>query len=108
MTPCGFPALFSSYTAMIESEGKCPMCSSDVSLASIRKLDEAEASDWLHGATKKENAVRKLQEGGLRAAVKKGGLGSIVNAAKAKGVEPGLNATLDKAVAAAGGAAPVS
>merc|ERR1719502_2363333 len=46
LSPCGFPALYSAYTAMIESEGKCPMCSSDVAPASIRQLDADEASDW--------------------------------------------------------------
>jgi len=96
MTPCGFPALYSAYTAMIESEGTCPMCQSEVQLAAIRQMDEADASDWLHGATKKENAVRRMQTGGLKAAVKGGGLGSLVNAAKAKGVEPGLGHVLSK------------
>ena len=73
----------------------------------VRQLDADEASDWLHGATKKENAVRKLVQGGLKAAVQKGGLGSLVSAAKNAGVEPGLGATLAKAGAAGANAAPM-
>jgi len=78
MTPCGFPALFSAYTALIESEGTCPMCQQEVQLASVRKLDAEEASDWLHGATKKENAAKKWNAGGLKAA---GGLANIAKLA---------------------------
>ena len=80
---CAFPALFSAFTAMIEAEGTCPMCQQEVSLASIRQLEVEEASEWLHGATKKENAGRRWGAGGVAAAVKKGGLGALVSAAKA-------------------------
>ena len=54
-----------------------------VQSSAIRKWELEEAAEWLHGATKKENAIRKLTAGGLKAAVQKGGLGSLVNAAKA-------------------------
>ena len=80
---CAFPALFSAFTAMIEAEGTCPMCQQEIKLAEVRQLDPEEAAEWLHGATKRENAVRKLTAGGLKAAVQKGGMGALVAAAKA-------------------------
>ena len=39
---------------MIEAETQCPMCQQEVNLSHVRKMEEAEASEWLHGATKKE------------------------------------------------------
>mgnify|MGYP001350635865 CR=1 FL=1 len=44
---------------------------------------EEAAGEWLHGATKKENAGRRWAAGGLKAAVKQGGMASLVAAAKA-------------------------
>ena len=80
---CSFPALYSAFTAMIEKETVCPMCQQEINMGQIRKLEEAEAADWLHGATKKENAGRRWGASGLKAAVQTGGLGSLVAAAKA-------------------------
>ena len=94
---CAFPALFSAFTQIIEAEGSCPMCQQEITLASISKKDDEEANEWLHGATKKENAARRWGAGGLAAATKKGGLGSLVSAAKKGGIEQGLGAVLAKA-----------
>ena len=80
--------------------------SQDIQLANIRQLDEAEAAEWLHGATKKENAVRRWGASGLATVAKKGGLGSIVSAAKKGGVEAGLGSVLAKAKAGGGEPAP--
>ena len=81
---CSFPALFSEFTKMIESESQCPMCQQEVNLSAVRKMEESEASDWLHGATKKENAGRRWGDAGLSAAVKGGGMGSLMNSLKGK------------------------
>jgi len=46
LSPCGFPASFSGYTALIESEGACPMCTQPVALNTIVKMEEEEAREW--------------------------------------------------------------
>ena len=81
---CSFPALFSEFTKMIEAETQCPMCQQEVNLSHVRKMEEAEASEWLHGATKKENAGRRWGDAGLKAAVNGGGIGSLMGALKGK------------------------
>ena len=81
---CSFPALYSRFAALVEAGETCPMCQQEVPAASLRKMDEEEAIEWVQGATKKENAGRRWGAAGLAAAAKSGGgLGSIVAAAKA-------------------------
>ena len=60
------------------------MCQQEVSTSSLRRLDEAEASEWLHGATKKENAGRRWGDAGLKAATKGGGMGALLGSLKGK------------------------
>ena len=105
---CSFPALFSEFMKMVEAEGTCPMCQQEVALPSIRRMDEEEAEDWLHGATKKENAKRRWEAGGLKAKLDGGGIGSLVAAAKAGGVEQSTESVLNKAIATGTGQAELS
>ena len=44
---CGFPALFSAFTRLLESDGQCPMCVQQVPLAGVVRMDEADAKAWL-------------------------------------------------------------
>lgn len=46
---CAFPATFSAFTRLIDQteEHTCPMCSQPIALATVRKMDEQEASLWL-------------------------------------------------------------
>jgi len=81
---CAFPALFSAFTQIIEAEGSCPMCQQEITLASISKKDDEEANEWLHGATKKENAGRRWGDAGLKAATKGGGMGALLGSLKGK------------------------
>ena len=39
---CHFPALFSKFKALIDSEGKCPMCEQEVQVSSITKVENPE------------------------------------------------------------------
>ena len=48
----------------------------------VRKFEEEEAYDLVHSATKKENAKRRWDAGGLKAASQKGGIASLIGAAK--------------------------
>merc|ERR1712146_724350 len=44
---CYFPASFSAFTKLIDKEKTCPMCQQDVPLAAIKKMEDAEAKQWL-------------------------------------------------------------
>jgi WD repeat-containing protein 19 len=44
---CGFPALFSCFTRLLESDGQCPMCVQQVPLAGVVRMDEGDAKAWL-------------------------------------------------------------
>ena len=41
---------------------------------------DSSKAEWLHGATKKENAQRRWGVSGIKAAVQSGGLGAAVKA----------------------------
>merc|ERR1711988_1106693 len=36
---CSFPALYSGFSALIEAESTCPMCSQEVKSSELRRLD---------------------------------------------------------------------
>jgi len=44
---CDFPALFSQFTRLMESDGTCPMCTQSIALNSILKMDDIDAKNWL-------------------------------------------------------------
>ena len=50
---CSFPASFSAFTKLIESEGVCPMCSQEVPLAMVNRMEEADAKEWTAKLLKK-------------------------------------------------------
>jgi len=43
---CGFPAQYGAMTKLVESDGVCPMCSQEVGLAQLSKMDEGNAKEW--------------------------------------------------------------
>ena len=46
--------------------GTCPVCQQEIQVNTIQQMDEEAAGEWLHGATKKENAGRRWAAGGSR------------------------------------------
>jgi len=48
---CHFPALFSKFKALIDSEGACPMCEEQIQAASIHKVENPE--EFLNRAAKR-------------------------------------------------------
>ena len=46
---CAFPASFTAFTKLIDQmeDHSCPMCNQPIALATIRKMEEAEAVTWL-------------------------------------------------------------
>jgi len=50
---CNFPASFGYFTKLIEGDGVCPMCSGDVPLAMINRMEESDAKDWVAKQLKK-------------------------------------------------------
>jgi len=44
---CGFPALYGAMCKLIESDGTCPMCSQELTVAQLSKMDEATAKEWV-------------------------------------------------------------
>ena len=50
---CNFPASFGYFTKLIEGDGVCPMCSGDVPLAMINRMEESDAKEWVAKQLKK-------------------------------------------------------
>ncbi|KAL1529596.1 hypothetical protein AB1Y20_000539 [Prymnesium parvum] len=44
---CDFPAIYGSMAKLVESEGTCPMCSQEVALPQLKKMDEEAAKAWV-------------------------------------------------------------
>lgn len=44
---CGFPALYGPMCTLIESDGSCPMCSQEVSVTQLNKMDEETTKAWI-------------------------------------------------------------
>jgi len=63
---CSFPALYSAFSALIEAEATCPMCSQEIKSAELRKMDEEEAKEWLAKASKAETKPTGAKSPGRR------------------------------------------